>query len=125
MQIDHINIKAPAALLEQVREFYCAVLGLVEGPRPDFPSPGYWLYARECPLVHLSVGPETTARPAAGFLDHVAFRAEDLETFLARLDTLDIDYRCSHIPELDLTQLFLRDPAGTGLEINFAGEAMS
>jgi hypothetical protein len=55
----------------------------------------------------------------------VAFRAEGLETFLARLDTLDIDYRCSHIPELDLTQLFLRDPAGTGLEINFAGEAMS
>ena len=96
MQIDHINIKAPAALLEQVREFYCAVLGLDEGPRPDFPSPGYWLYARECPLVHLSVGPETTARPAAGYLDHVAFRAEDLVTFLARLDS--IGYRLSVQP---------------------------
>lgn len=124
MQIDHINIKAPRVLLEQVREFYCSVLGLDDGPRPDFPSPGYWLYAAERPLVHLSVGAETTAPESAGYLDHVAFRAEGLETFLVRLEALDIDYRCSQIPELGLTQLFFNDPAGNGLEINFVGEAL-
>lgn len=124
MQIDHINIKAPEVLLERVREFYCTVLGLDEGPRPDFPSPGHWLYAQERPLVHLSLGPAAPPRESGGYLDHVAFRTEGLEMFLARLAALDIDYRCSHIPELALTQLFLRDPAGTGLEINFAGEAM-
>jgi catechol 2,3-dioxygenase-like lactoylglutathione lyase family enzyme len=124
MQIDHINIKAPEALLERVREFYCAVLGLDEGRRPNFPSPGYWLYAAERPLVHLSVGPETTAREPSGYLDHVAFRAQGLEAFLLRLEALDIDYRCSQIPELGLTQLFFTDPVGNGLEINFVGEAL-
>lgn len=124
MQIDHINIKAPEALLERVREFYCAVLGLEEGPRPDFSSPGHWLYAQQRPLVHLSLGPAAPHGEPGGYLDHVAFRTEGLETFLARLEALDIDYRYSYIPELALSQLFLRDPAGTGLEINFAGEAL-
>ena len=124
MQIDHINIKAPRRLLEQVREFYCTVLGLDEGARPDFPSAGYWLYSKDHALVHLSVGSETAARGTTGFLDHVAFRSEGLAAFLARLDAQGIEYRCGHIPELALTQLFLRDPAGTGLEVNFAGEVM-
>jgi catechol 2,3-dioxygenase-like lactoylglutathione lyase family enzyme len=123
MQIDHINIKAPEVLLEQVREFYCTVLGLDEGPRPDFASPGYWLYSAERPLVHLSMGPESPARGSTGYLDHVAFRAEGLVTFQARLEALDIDFQCAQIPELGLTQLFFRDPAGNRLEINFAGEA--
>ena len=91
MQLDHINIKAPEALLEEVRDFYCAVLGLQEGARPNFSSPGYWLYA-------------------------------GVRAFTARLEAQGVDYRSSHIPELALTQLFFSDPAGTGLEINFAGE---
>jgi catechol 2,3-dioxygenase-like lactoylglutathione lyase family enzyme len=122
MQLDHINIKAPEALLEEVRDFYCAVLGLQEGARPKFSSPGYWLYAGERPLVHLSRGSERPASPAPSYLDHVAFRAVGLQAFTARLEAQGVDYRSSHIPELALTQLFFSDPAGTGLEINFAGE---
>lgn len=47
MHIDHINIRAPAGLLDEVREFYCAIFGLEEGFRPAFASQGYWLYAGE------------------------------------------------------------------------------
>ena len=122
MYIDHINIKASAALLEQVRDFYCEVLGLTEGFRPAFSSAGYWLYAGEQPLVHLSVGSESSPADTSGHLDHVAFRASGLQDVLQRLKGLGVDYRSSHIDELDLTQLFLRDPAGTGLEVNFKGE---
>lgn len=124
MQIDHINIKAPPALLEEVREFYCAVLGLKEGFRPDFQSAGFWLYADGNPIVHLSFGGEKPAPSGAGYLDHVAFQADGLEAFLSLLDGRGINYRCSFIPELGLTQVFFRDPAGTGLEVNFPREAM-
>lgn len=122
MHIDHINIKAPEALLEQVRNFYCEALGLTEGFRPAFSSAGYWLYAGEQPLVHLSVGSVSSAAVTSGHLDHVAFRASGLRDVLQRLEDLGIEYRSSHIDELDLTQLFLRDPAGTGVELNFRGE---
>lgn len=44
MQLEHINIKAPQALLEEVRDFYCTVPGLREGFRPHFSGKGHWLY---------------------------------------------------------------------------------
>jgi catechol 2,3-dioxygenase-like lactoylglutathione lyase family enzyme len=122
MHIDHINIRAPSALLEQVRDFYCTVLGLEEGYRPAFPSTGYWLYAADKPIVHLSLGAETVPAGQRTCLDHVAFQAAGLEAFRARLDALGIEYRSSYIPELHMSQLFFRDPAGTGLEVNFPRE---
>ena len=39
-----------------------------------------------------------------------------------RLRSLGIEYRSNHIPEIPMTQLFVRDPAGTGVEINFPDE---
>jgi catechol 2,3-dioxygenase-like lactoylglutathione lyase family enzyme len=105
MQIDHINIKTPQSLMDEVRDFYCAVLGLEEGFRPSFPTEGHWLYSKDRPLVHLSLGPEQTVDGRCGYLDHVAFQA-------------------CHVPVLELTQLFFDDPAGNGLEVNFPGEAM-
>jgi catechol 2,3-dioxygenase-like lactoylglutathione lyase family enzyme len=122
MRIDHINIAAPRALLEDLREFYCAVFGLETGFRPDFPQAGYWLYAADRPLVHLSLGSERDVGQGRGHLDHVAFRASGLRDFLSRLAASAVDYRSSHVAELELTQLFFTDPAGTGLEVNFVGE---
>jgi catechol 2,3-dioxygenase-like lactoylglutathione lyase family enzyme len=124
MRLDHINIKAPEPLLEQVRAFYCAVFGLQQGFRPDFSSAGYWLYAQEQPIVHLSLGGEKPGGARPAYLDHVAFRARGLHAFLARLEEHGVDYRSTEIPDLGLTQLFFTDPAGTGLEVNFAGEAL-
>ena len=121
-RIDHINIAAPGPLLEQVRDFYCQVLGLENGFRPDFSSSGYWLYAGDSPLVHLSLSgslPDSTSR---GHLDHVAFHASGLQAMIKRLEAAGIKYRCSDIPQLELSQLFFVDPAGVGIEVNFRGE---
>ena len=122
MHLDHINIRASAALLEKVREFYCEVFGLREGFRPKFVGEGYWLYAEERALVHLSLAPGLTEPGARGALDHVAFRAEGLDAFVSRLDRLGLYYRSSRVPELQLTQLFFDDPAGMRLEVNFTDE---
>ena len=130
MHIDHINIRAPADLLEQVRDFYCALLGLEEGFRPSFSSSGYWLYANDRPLVHLSLGRAPSAPAARGEtgngprdgLDHVAFRSSGVDGLRERLDGRGVPYRVSYVAELDLSQVFFTDPVGTGIEVNFPGE---
>ena len=122
MKIDHINIRGSADLLQEVRGFYCDLLGLEEGFRPDFGSRGHWLYSEDRPIVHLSVTAEDDPRPGFTHLDHVAFQAAGLEEFTARLKRFGIAYRRHFIPELAMTQLFFEDPAGTGIEVNFPGE---
>jgi len=125
MNLDHINIKAPADRLGQVRDFYVRVLGLEEGARPSFSSPGHWLYSGDRPLVHLSQGGDGTAGAGPGHLDHVAFRAAGLPEFVARLEAVGVPFRRSFVAELEMTQLFFTDPVGNGLEINFVGEGRS
>lgn len=125
MQIDHINIKAPPALLAKVRQFYRDVFGLEEGPRPQFSSRGHWLYSSAGAIVHLSESAGAAMTGARGHLDHVAFRTSGLALFVARLEALNVPFEQNYVPELELTQLFFSDPAGTGLEVGFARERRS
>lgn len=122
MQIDHINIAAPFDLLEKIRDFYCSVLDLKDGLRPDFPGRGFWLYSDDKPLVHLSERGERKASHEPGHLDHIAFRSRGLDAMRDRLVSHGIEYRSGFISEFNMTQLFFRDPAGTGLEVNFPDE---
>ena len=124
MRIDHINIKASPDLLERVKDFYVELFGLEEGFRPEFSSAGFWLYADDRPIVHLSVSEDAEAPPPGGPIDHVAFQTSGLPGLLERLERLGLAYRSNYIPELDMTQVFFSDPAGTGLEVNFRGETI-
>jgi catechol 2,3-dioxygenase-like lactoylglutathione lyase family enzyme len=122
VNIDHINISAPLPLLEQVRDFYCAIFGLEDGFRPAFSRRGFWLYAEDRALIHLIESEDHFASEQPGYLDHVAFRLTGLAGLIARLDARAVQYRLSQRPELGMTQVFFTDPAGTGLEANFIGE---
>jgi glyoxylase I family protein len=124
MSIDgfnHINLRAPRALLDELRRFYIEVIGLQQGPRPAFRSYGYWLYAQGRDIVHL-----TEARPAelrathtATTFDHIAFTCTNLPAVEARLHRHGINYTVDHVPMTRQRQLFLSDPAGNGIELNF------
>jgi catechol 2,3-dioxygenase-like lactoylglutathione lyase family enzyme len=117
-KIDHVNLRAPASLIERVRHFYVHILGFEEGPRPSLRSRGYWLYAGGAPLIHLSVTGDGNADPAdTGWIAHVALACEDVATMRARLDSEGIDYRVGSAE--DQVQLFLLDPAGITVELNF------
>ena len=120
--LNHFNIAAPAELLARVRDFYVDVVGLEEGYRPDFGIPGHWLYAGGHAVLHLmeveASGPEPTGTP--GFLDHVAFTCGDLEGTERHLQRLGVEYRKSDLRDFGLIQLFVRDPTGLGVEMNFA-----
>jgi catechol 2,3-dioxygenase-like lactoylglutathione lyase family enzyme len=120
----HINLSAPQDMIERLRLFYRDVIGLDDGPRPAFRSRGYWLYGGERDLVHLTIEPESSAaaEPAAtGWFNHVAFALTDFEAARRRLDAARVDYEIDGVPGGGEMQIFLRDPAGIGVELNFRG----
>jgi catechol 2,3-dioxygenase-like lactoylglutathione lyase family enzyme len=121
--LNHFNITAPAGLLEKVRDFYIEVLGLALGERPDFSRKGFWLYAGAEPIVHLTVCDETDTRAdgasGPGFLDHIAFSCKGLSGMIERLKHLNITYQVTDDSSLGQVQVFMRDPAGVGVELNF------
>ena len=40
--IDHVNVETDN--VDRSAKFYRDVIGLKEGPRPDFDRPGFWMY---------------------------------------------------------------------------------
>jgi catechol 2,3-dioxygenase-like lactoylglutathione lyase family enzyme len=130
--LDHFFVYASD--LEASRAFYERVLGLEVGERPPFPFPGYWLYLDGRPRVHLGtaqssagldyyLGEREHARHEhTGSLDHIAFQALGFREFRAHLDGLGITYRHREVPQFSLQQLFIKDPDGVTLELNFPSE---
>jgi catechol 2,3-dioxygenase-like lactoylglutathione lyase family enzyme len=118
----HANIRAPEAMIERLRRFYIDLIGLRQGPRPAFRSGsrGYWLYAGGTDVLHLTIaGPDDTEPQATGFLDHLAFACTDLAATRARLDAAGLAYELDAVDELGQVQLFLTDPCGLDIELNF------
>jgi catechol 2,3-dioxygenase-like lactoylglutathione lyase family enzyme len=130
-ELNHYFVRAND--LEQSRRFYCDVLGFEEMPRPDFPFPGHWLGVAGKVQVHM--GPHgipnsdlyylgTTPRSStdnSGVVDHIAFLATQPETFAARFDAHGIRSRKRHFPQFKLFQMFIQDPNGLTIELNFNG----
>jgi catechol 2,3-dioxygenase-like lactoylglutathione lyase family enzyme len=122
MYIDHVNIKATSGLLEKVRDFYCHVLGLTLGFRPAFRDNGYWLYAGEAAIIHLSEVNEPPVSSKGGTFDHFAIRVMDVSGVTAKLEEIDVAYSRHHLPDVGLTQLFFEDPAGNRVEVQCPDE---
>lgn len=120
--LHHINLRAHRLLLDSLRDFYSEVLGFHQGYRPAFPSFGYWLYAQETAVIHLSEAKFEEERMLHndGYLDHFAFECADLAEVEKTLQRNGIDYRKTQIPLSTQIQLFLQDPAGNNVELNFS-----
>jgi catechol 2,3-dioxygenase-like lactoylglutathione lyase family enzyme len=118
--LDHYSVRTFD--VETSRSFYQDVIGLKVGPRPDFPFPGAWLYAGERPVVHIIGINEEKARDLAedtGSFDHVAFVASDLPAMRKHFAAKQIEFRERTVPGLNITQLFVVDPNGVTIELNF------
>jgi catechol 2,3-dioxygenase-like lactoylglutathione lyase family enzyme len=116
--LQHINLRA--ADVERSKDFYVGVIGLRVGPRPPIASAGYWLYLGEQPVVHL-VQAAGAANPATGggAVDHVAFHGIDFDATRARISALGVPFREAIIPRDGTRQLFVHDPDGVKIELNF------
>lgn len=135
-KLAHFSIRT--STLRASCDFYCRVLGFHEGFRPDFTFPGAWLYLGgdepDDAVIHLigidSAEPSGLAnylgdRPQAELrggaaVDHLAFAATDLRGMLERLGAMGVPFRERTVPGLRLQQLFVEDPSGVTIELNFA-----
>lgn len=130
-ELNHFLVRAND--LETSRRFYCEVLGFEVMDRPNFPFPGYWLGVGGKTQVHMGPHgiahselyyPGTTARSAtdnSGTIDHIAFLASDPQSFSERMSARGIAFRKRYLPESQLFQLFVKDPDGLTIELNFHG----
>lgn len=115
----HVNLRP--ADLEASREFYVRVLGLRVGERPPFASTGYWLYWGDAAIVHLvQRAPGEPASTGSGAVDHLAFHALDLEGTRRLLHDAGMPFREAVVPRDGNVQIFLHDPDGVKIELNFA-----
>ncbi len=124
---NHYNLRAPQPLLNELRDFYCNVVGLTLGSRPSFASFGYWLYAGSNDVLHLTecTNEERRLTHVNTTFDHAAFNCADLPAVERRLHQHDVAYRQSVVPLTKRVQLFFSDPAGNGVELNFESEGNS
>jgi catechol 2,3-dioxygenase-like lactoylglutathione lyase family enzyme len=117
-RIDHFNIRTRN--LDRLCEFYTKVLALEIGDRPPFPSPGVWLYAGGHPILHVGVAEEGgDAAEDTLPLDHIALETEGLADAVERLNGAGVEYRMVDVPGREMKQIFVRDPDGVALELNF------
>jgi catechol-2,3-dioxygenase len=118
---DHYNLRAARPVLDELRDFYCDVVGLRVGERPPFRRFGYWLYAGDTPVLHLSEADpgEQRSGTAVNTFAHAAFNCTGRAEVERRLKSLGIPYRTAQVPLLGLDQIFFHDPAGNGVELQF------
>lgn len=126
--------------LDASRRFYVDVLGLQEGFRPPFDFPGLWLYKggdeAQFGVVHIigidASSPEgliaylgdkaQASLHGSAAVDHLAFLASDLPDVHQRLREAGLAFRERTVPSLGLHQVFVEDPSGVTIELNFAAE---
>ena len=105
----------------QTLDYYCGLLGLSEGWRPDLGFAGAWLYADGNPQAVLHIywdRPMPAQR--TGVIDHLAFTARDLKAVKARFDQRGLKYDLRRQAGAGTWQLFSHDPNGAKVELDFA-----
>jgi catechol 2,3-dioxygenase-like lactoylglutathione lyase family enzyme len=101
--------------------FYCNLLGLTEGARPDLGFPGAWLYAGDAAVLHV-IGGKSREQLHPGVIDHMAFSATGLSETLAMLITYNVEHTCRRQTGTGTWQVFLFDPNGARVELDFAAD---
>lgn len=116
--LNHVNIVTDD--LDATRRFYADVIGLIDGDRPSFQFPGAWLYCGDEAVIHL-VGVDDQPDQGTGTIDHVAFEANGISDMIAFLEGREIAFNVRDVPGREVRQVFLHDPNGVKIELNFRG----
>ena len=126
-KLDHFLIRSDD--IESTKDFYVETLGMTVGKRPPFQFPGYWLYLDGVACVHLAPSQssaqqrdylgEQDACVGTGPIDHIAFSADGLQETITHLESLQLEMIRRDVPGQDLHQIFIIDPNGIRIELNF------
>ena len=134
MPVQHLeHFLIQCADIAATRDWYVKVLGFREGEHPDFKFPVCWLYLGAKDVIHITegggnvsanrkqyLGQQSDALHGSGVIDHMAFRCTGLKEMMAHLDGLEVPYTRRQVDDQGLFQLFLLDPNGVKIELNFA-----
>ncbi len=104
--------------------FLTEVVGLVDGARPAFGIPGWWLYAHGHAVVHVVQGaPTWRAGDNADAIHHVAFRLQDGDATRERLQQGGWRYSEAVVPQTGELQIFVSIPGGLLIELVFDADS--
>jgi catechol 2,3-dioxygenase-like lactoylglutathione lyase family enzyme len=119
--VDHFNIVIAPSQADETLRFYRDVLGLAEGFRPDFgpTRPGWWLYAGDHPVLHVSLRNVGSTKGGTGSFDHIALRATGLAGMRERLTRLGIAFDEQRVADNTVHQIFFHDPNGLRVELDY------
>jgi catechol 2,3-dioxygenase-like lactoylglutathione lyase family enzyme len=124
--LDHVNIQTEK--LGETVAFYRDVLELRAGdpPPPLDPALVQWMFDPEGRAIfHLSmpgalVGTRMINKgDDTGAVHHIALSCKGHDVMIDRLDRLGLDHEENHVVAIDLKQIFVRDPNGVLLELNY------
>jgi catechol 2,3-dioxygenase-like lactoylglutathione lyase family enzyme len=117
-RLDHVTINTYD--LDATRRFYVDVIGLHNGERPPFAFPGLWLYIGQTAVIHVvGLSTDDDRLPGGGAVDHIAFRVDGLAAMRERLQRENIAASEAVVPRTGDVQIFVHDPNGVRLELNF------
>jgi len=137
MPVSHIeHFLVAADDIDATADWYARVLGMQSGAHPDFGFPVHWMYVNGVDVVH--IGPSAKqageiqrkylgrssqqSEEGTGAIDHIAFRATGLRAMLEHLKREKMAFSQRRANGQALFQLFLYDPNGIKIELNYAAE---
>ena len=138
--LDHCNVRTFD--LEKTVKFYTDIVDLKDGDFPGSRTQGAWLYdASNRPILHLiAIDPqdpeatlgkvrdrlgdlagslELSTLSGGGAIDHIAFECTDYDEMQGKLQARGLKFTSNDVPSIKLRQLFVNDPNGVTLELNF------
>ena len=126
-RIDHVNIRTEH--MAESAAFYERLLGLHATVPPGMPADMVAIWLRDdsdYPLIHLNAPPadEPNRSGAAdtGRLHHVAFDCLGYDAIITTLKAMGATYECNVVESVGLRQIFVIDPNGLRLELNFLSD---
>lgn len=124
--LEHANVRVVS--IARTIAFYADVLGMRAGPVPGQSeiTDSAWIYAGDGRAVlHIGEGAlalsGSNAAPGrgAGAIDHITFECDDDAAFRAQLEQRGVSHRVNDVAAIGLRQIFVTDPDGICLELNF------
>ena len=127
--LDHVNIAT--ADLDRSETFYRELLDLESrtAPPPMTHATARWMCDRAGRAIlhlnsldyHRHFDRDMSPGPT-GALHHVALRCTGHGETLERIERMALDYRLNEVAAIGLRQIFVHDPDGVLLELNFFAE---
>lgn len=121
IDLHHLAIKTDD--VDATVAFWNEIIGSRSVDRPDFNFPGAWLQFGET-MLHLYGGDAATNGDGgydrgSAAIDHIALSARGFDEMRALLNEKKFDWRQMDIPSFNLWQLFVHEPNGVLVELNF------